>query len=255
MNVGAAMLDTQDLEEYSLKFYGFGNPGGKLWFIGLEEAGGKCERVVADRLHLWKHRFASAPIIDGLKFHTELMDCEGNSLKRLFEAESGTQATWNQLIRLQLAWNGSPNPQKLEISKFLAQNWAQADSDNCLLELFPLPSPSVTEWHYPRWSDADFLKSREKYHAEFRSRRVDGIRALIKEHGPKAVVFYGRTRLRCWSEIAGFRWRDVADIRSAEPLINQQGQTCYCVVSHPAARGTKSESFLKTGRMLCEKCL
>lgn len=248
------MLSTQDLVDYSEGFYGFGNPQGKLWYIGLEEAGGKCKRVVADRLQLWKEKFASRRIVDGYEFHKQLMDCEGHSLKRLFEAESGTQATWNQLIRLQLAWNGSPNPQGAEISQYVAQNWARAASDNCLLELFPLPSPSVAEWSYSEWSDADFLRSREKYYDEFRAQRVEGIRALIQHYRPRAVIFYGRSRLPRWSEIAGFRWRDVADIRSDKPLIHQQDQTCYCVVPHPAARGTTSESFLQAGRMLRERC-
>lgn len=48
------MLPDGLLTDYASNFYGFGTWCAKIWFVGIEEAGGKLESDVQARLEAWE---------------------------------------------------------------------------------------------------------------------------------------------------------------------------------------------------------
>jgi hypothetical protein len=251
------MLNCQLLHDYAEKFFGYGSPKSKLWFIGIEEAGGRCERVVEDRLKLWSdHQFGRAPFVDGYEFHQSLRDCNGELLDRLFCDPVPPQLTWDRLIRIQLARKGAKSIEPHDVKDFRKTEWARSTSKSCLLELLPLPSPSANTWKYGEWVDqkcdsklADAFRSRSDYQSHFGETRAQAINQLIAEYRPRVVIFYG-SRMKRWSEIAGFPWRNV-DMDSAIPArFRRREDRLYAVVRHPAAQGLNGAYFQSVGERI-----
>lgn len=237
------MLDCQLLHDYAENFFGYGNPESELWFIGIEEAGGRCESVVNERLKLWSDEFNRAPFVDGHKFHQQLHDCDGKPLDRLFLDPVPPQPTWDRLIRLQHAIEEKP----CDVQSFRKTKWARSTSKSCLLELLPLPSPSVKTWNYGEWlcqecdsKFAEVFRTRLAYQEHFGEKRAQAISQLIAKHRPTVVIFYGN-RMKRWSEIAGFPWRNV-EMDSALPArFRRSEDRLYAVVRHPAAHGFRNK--------------
>jgi hypothetical protein len=117
------MLNSLALNNYMESFYGYGRWSAPIWFIGIEEAGGRMESEVEQRLDVWVSRD-----------HKELEDAptfypaSGN---RAWHGERPTiQATWKQLIRLLLLARGEPDDdkaiidyQKTQLGSFKGDTW------------------------------------------------------------------------------------------------------------------------------------
>lgn len=236
------MLDTQLLLNYSLNFFGYGNPNATVWFVGLEEAGGRCEQVVSNRLKLWTERFDCNSIVDGYEFHRSLHDCTGNSLGRLFTDPVPVQKTWDRLIRLQLALQGHTSATRDDAQSRRKTEWARSTSQSCLLELFPLPSPSVKTWNYERWTSLEVFQSRPAYQSHFGAKRALAIKRLIANYRPSVVIFYG-SRWKRWSQITGFPWKQIPQGPVPHARLHHAGDTLYAVVRHPVSRGVIDTDF------------
>jgi len=243
------MLNSQLLLNYAENFFGYGNPNAPVWFVGLEEAGGRTEQVVADRLKLWSTQFDSRSIVDAYEFHQTLKDYEGKPLIRLFEDPVPAQPTWDRLIRIQLAWEGHTAIRRSDIQAFRKTEWVRSTSKSCLVELFPLPSPSVADWNYEDWTSIKEFKTREGYQKALGDKRALAIKELIREFRPKVVIFYG-SRWKRWSQIAGFRWKKISDSPVPHARVHQADGTLYAVVHHPAARGATDADFDQVGEYL-----
>lgn len=237
------MLNCQLLHDYAENFFGYGSPKSKLWFIGIEEAGGRCERVVDERLKKWSDGFNRAPFVDGYKFHQKLSDCNDKQLDRLFRDPVPPQRTWDRLIRIQLAIEGKP----CDVQSLRKTEWTRSTSKSCLLELLPLPSPSVKTWNYGEWlcqecdsKLADAFRTRPAYQRHFGKKRAQAIGQLIAKHRPRVVIFYG-SRMKRWSEIAGFPWRDVRMDSALPARFRRSEDRLYAVVRHPAAHGLRNK--------------
>lgn len=50
------MFKDEILEAFISGFYGYGNYGARLWFIGMEEGGGGSREQIARRLDAWDKR-------------------------------------------------------------------------------------------------------------------------------------------------------------------------------------------------------
>lgn len=248
-----SLLDRELLTRYCETFLGYGNCQAPIWFIGLEEAGGRCLEVVQNRLERWQGKFREQNVIDGAEFHKGMNDSEGCDMGVLFEENSPSQPTWDRLIRLQLAYQGKP-VSKEDVKKFRSTSWARANSPNCLLELFPLPSPDINTWNYDQWtgSSAGFA-TREEYRQTQREPRIRSLRDKIAKHSPEVVVFYGRSAAKSWSGIVGAPWREITPCPNSKAKFRQVGKTLYALIPHPAARGVENVDFEIIGRVLREK--
>jgi hypothetical protein len=123
------------------------------------------------------------------------------------------------------------------------------DKETCLLELLPLPSPSVNDWIYGKHSYLPYLCCRNKYIEYCVGKRINHISQRRKEYNPKVIVFYGMKY--------EYSWRKIADVEvttaSEGVLIGTNSQTVFAIVKHPVAKGLKNEYFHNIGRLIAEK--
>lgn len=66
-----------------------------------------------------------------------------------------------KLIRLKLSYEGK-EPNNDLIRDIQKNNWGRVNSDNALLDLFPLPSPNNSNWFYNEWSKLSYLGTRKR---------------------------------------------------------------------------------------------
>ena len=147
------MLNPSILNNYLESFFGYGRWSAPVWFIGIEEAGGKAKLEIEQRLAVWASRG-----------HQELEDeptfypASGNNA---WHGERAiTQATWKQLIRLLLLARGRCDDDNAVLD-YQRTQLGLSTGETCLAELLPLPSPSTATWNYGRWFDLPRLRSRQ----------------------------------------------------------------------------------------------
>lgn len=213
------MLENKQIESFADSFFGYGNLDAPLWFIGLEEGGGATIANVKARLQTWKE--LKGPTCDIADFHRAIG--EG----RLFEPGAPTQSTWRALIRSTLISQGLPASLE-DIRTYQVHQFARKDGEIACLELLPLPSPSTKEWRYDKWSSLPFLTSRLEYEKQYTPLRIAGLRALISERNPKAVVFYGAAKKDDWETICGERFTT-----NSYPRLTLNGTTNFFMLPHP----------------------
>lgn len=229
-------LDEQLLMAYCSGFFGYGNPKGKYWFIGLEEAGGYCKQAIQDRLTLWSQKFQCGPIVDCREFHQNLRRCNGKSLSDLFEPEPRRQLTWDRLSRIQLAADGYAKITNEDIDKLRLTQWGSKNGNNCLLELLPLPARNVKDWPYDKWTTAAEFQTRRAYREAVLECRIKHLSQMLELDDRKVVVFYGG-RPKVWSRIVRFDWKSETRIESQIPArFHQHKSTLFALIKHPAAR-------------------
>ena len=243
------MLSPSALLKYLESFFGYGRWDAPIWFIGIEEAGGRSERELEQRLAVWAERG-----------HKELEDAptfypaSGNSS---WHGEGAhIQATWKQLIRLLLLARGACADDKAILACQSTQLGSFA-GDTSLTELLPLPSPDTATWNYGRWSELDRLRSRQAYLAGTLNQRADVLKQRCRSNQPKAVIFYGleladgTSLLPFWSWIAG-GWFDQAIERKKILLSRRNSKTTFFVTRHPVSES--QEYFGEIGAFLRDKC-
>ena len=227
------MLPSALLTAYADKFYGFGRWEAKVWFVGIEEAGGWEEQEVQRRLDAWKceggRELENAP---------SFYPASGNDKWHGIDATS--QATWRQLIRMLLLARGLEDSEQA-ILEYQRTQWGATSGNTCLAELLPLPSPSTTQWRYGQWTGLPWLKSRHAYLSKVRIPRGNALRKMVNARpAPRAVIFYGLTLgdrtslLPDWSRIAGGRFDQAIKDRKIL-LWRQTKETAFFVTRHPAA--------------------
>ena len=134
------LLDERLTLDYMHRFLGYGTLEGDCWFIGMEEGGGGSLEEIASRLTAWKqlHR---PQLADLRTFHDQI------GMEKFFSGQVRLQTTWARLIRLLLSLRGK-SATLGDVRDCQARNWGSLQGDHCLLELLPLPSPSVVK---ERW--------------------------------------------------------------------------------------------------------
>jgi hypothetical protein len=234
------MFNNQLLEAYIGGFYGYGSYGAEFWFIGMEEGGGGSREQIGRRLDAWDTR-GRKELDDVVEYHREV----GYNTKR-FDERPKLGKTWSKLIRVLLSSRGY-DPSQEQVRDYQKNRLARKNSDSCLVELLPLPSPGTNLWLYYGESTLPFLKDRKTYKEHVRPLRVAHLRRRIEEHQPRVVVFYSLTYLRYWEEVAGM------NLHPAQPdgtRVGTAGRTIFVVTRHPVARGVTNEYFHAVGRMI-----
>jgi hypothetical protein len=234
------------IERFVRNFFGYGNLDASLWFVGMEEGGGESRGEVERRLESW--RVDEAAVVDIVEFGRRAGLAEH---LRWFEGEKPPmQSTWRQLIRVALGRRGEP-VDAASVRAYQRDAFARSDGRECLLELLPLPSPSVGEWRYGEWFDEPWLESREAYRDELLEYRIGRLRDLVEERRPEAVVFYSLSYLDYWREIAGrLRRRDLGVGTGDWVWFGEGGGTEFVVCQHPAAFGGTNAFFEAVGRLV-----
>lgn len=236
MNVS---LDDTLLKHFMSTFYGSGNYLGNYWFIGMEEGGGFDLNQVTKRINAWRV-LGQTELVDIYQFHLNIGYLE------YFTNPIRSQKTWIQQARILLSSKGLPTS-KEDVRIYQRDQIGRITGETCLLELLPLPSPSLNTWNYNTWSSLPFLKDRSVYRNFCVPWRTEHIRLRIKEHKPMVVVFMGRAYSTYWHTIVGNNanfvdqggfWADISD------------GTIYVITKHPAAYGVTNAYFDAIGEFL-----
>ena len=241
------MLKSATLNKYVESFFGYGRWSAPVWFIGIEEAGGKAKQEIEQRLAVWASRG-----------HQELEDAptfypaSGN---QAWHGERAvTQATWKQLIRLLLLARGRSDDDDAVLD-YQRTQLGSSTGETCLAELLPLPSPSTATWNYDLWSDLPRLGSRRSYHAGMLGPRSDALKLRCARYRPSVVILYGLEMadgtklLPLWSHIAGGRF-DQAIERKKILLWRRNENTSFFVTRHPVSES--QDYFREIGEFLNE---
>ncbi|MEH1766977.1 hypothetical protein [Nostoc sp.] len=229
------------LEKRVDTFYGYGNYKGNYWFIGMGEAGGEDFQDIEKRINIWSNR-GKCEIDDVAEYHIDMGTWDEN-----------IQPTWNKLIRILLSAKGTVNIHIEDVLKYQINELARKDKETCLLELLPLPSPSLKHWIYGEHSQLTFLSNKDTYKKYCLEKRINHISQRIKEHQPKAVVFYGIGFKDYWRRIT----EKITDIEFSPTsegfLICQNTQTVFVIAKHPVAFGVTKQYFHDIGRAIAAK--
>ncbi|MEH1912541.1 MAG: hypothetical protein V7L05_15845 [Nostoc sp.] len=228
------------LEKRVDTFYGYGNYKGNYWFIGMEERGENFQDI-EKRINIWSNR-GKCEIDDVAEYHIDMGTWDAR-----------IQPTWNKLIRILLSAKGTGNIDIEDVRKYQKNELARKYKETCLLELLPLPSPSLKHWIYGECSKLTFLSNRDTYENYCLEKRINHISQRIKEHQPKAVVFYGKGYEYSWRRVT----EKITDVKFSPTsegfLICRNSQTVFVIAKHPVARGVTSEYFHKIGRSIAAK--
>ena len=226
---GTELFDDQLLQAFIDGFYGYGSYAGDYWFIGMEEGGGNSFAGIAQRLNDWDRR-GRKELEDIADYHAEIGET------RYFGDRPKLQATWKKLIRVLLTAEGQ-NPQVEDVRTYQQQRLGRHSSNNCLLELMPLPSPSTGHWLYAKHSRITDLANRKMYMQRYAPCRADYIKQRIEQYGPKAVVFYSSDKGYAWwwERIAGVPFAQAA---TGELQIGSNAKTAFIIMRHPTAPKT-----------------
>lgn len=232
------LFNDQLLNEFVQNFYGYGNYNGQFWFIGMEEGGGNSFSEINKRLNAWRCRGRHA-LEDVAQYHAEI------GLTDWFNDKPKLQPTWNKLIRILLSSNGQlPTTEQVrEYQKILL---GRPNGDTCLVELLPLPSPSIGLWLYAQHSQLLYLNTRKKYKQWCLPSRIKHLQDQITHYKPKAVVFYGLSYSKYWQIIAGIDFWQGSD----KIYTGYNGTTFFAMTKHPAAQGVTNEYFDQVGRLI-----
>jgi hypothetical protein len=232
-------IDDQLLDEFIRTFYGYGNSQGRFWLVGMEEGGGDSVEAIQKRLNYWAG--------DGQRDITDLpATAAAMGGAPWFGERAKLQRTWGMLIRAMLAVDGE-SPSTEQVKGFQQKSLGRSGGDNCLVELLPLPSPSIRHWIYGECSEIEFLKTRQEYQTTCIPWRIAHLKKVIAERAPPIVIFYGFAYLPHWLEIAGVEFSLQSDAH-----FGRNKESVFVVTKHPAAKGVTKEYFHRVGRSIRE---
>lgn len=235
-------LDDDVLNAFMSGFFGYGSPDASVWFVGMEEGGGDRFSEIERRLSCWNQR--------GQRQFEDLRDFHEAIGEHRWFAERRLQPTWSHLIRVYLSATLQSTDEDV-VRNYQVDKLGREHGDTSLLELFPLPSPSTADWRYATWSSLPVLASRQCYQKTLCLPRIRGLKLLLTEHQPKAVVFYGTSYRDLWKQLipTGGSTQHF-DVAGSTIDVTEHARTVYAICAHPAARGISSGYFSTVGRKL-----
>lgn len=240
-------MDSQTTYDYIQNFFGYGNLKAPYWFIGKEEGGGKDAEENIRRISLWKE-MGSPTTNDMYDFHIRL-GFTNHQLSRL-------QQTWSKIAQmLNVIETGNDFELVEEKRSYLINRLGRHSSNNCLLELMPIPARSTGKdrWLGKDISEAPELKDKDEYMRLFVGTRINSLRNLVKTHNPRLVVFYSvQVNYICWwSQIADSNawWWENLGGKMKMGYQKTQGKL-FVVTPHPTMKGVKNSDFRLVGNKI-----
>jgi len=169
-------------------------------------------------------------------------------MPEFFTGKAKLQTTWNKLIRIVLSHQGV-TPTTDEVRAYQRDKLGRLESETCLLELLPLPSPSTNQWLYGSHSMLPQLATRKRYRDYYTPKRVEQLQAMIERYQPLYVIFYGLNYMKWWKAIADTDFTETKFGKYAY-WKSKNGQVSFFVVAHPVATGITNDYFHEIGRVL-----
>lgn len=220
------------IRERIRNFWGYGNLNSDVWFVGMEEGYNETNEILFERFKATAH----AAVFD---IYEDLRVDPGHVY--WFEENAPTQPTYRPLIFIHRYLQTGTEPTLEEIRQYQIKQFGRKNADHAVLELMPLPSKSIKEsdWLYAN-SDVEGLRTRKEYLATYKPQRVRELHTLIQTHKPKLVLFYSRSYLPDWQQIAGIPFEEV--IPKKLHIAKNHG-TVYAVVPHATSFGMSKNDW------------
>jgi hypothetical protein len=235
------------LGEFIDTFVGYGNLRAPLWFFGMEEGGGRDVAELLLRVNSWDVRGRQA-CEDLAGYHRAI-----GVTKFFGENRPRLQPTWTALMKaLQARREGPTDPASLRMIQ--ATEFGAHDGPVALLEMLPLPSPSLGSWPYSELANlVPYLRDRASYVANVLPARVQRLGRLVQQHEPAAVVCYGLSYTEYWSSVFAVPLEAVT-LAERRCLSGRVGRTQVLVAPHPA-RANATKLWEAIGLQLRESAL
>jgi hypothetical protein len=231
-------LDETLLTAFMERFYGYGNLKAPMWFVGIEEGGGKSFEEVEQRIRVRDERRRRE------QRETEVEDLQN------FHAEAEIpidklQRTWRAPIVAVLTATDRPTDRS-SLLEYQKDELGSSFGETCLLDVLPLPKPGKTDWPYAEWSSLSSLATRNTYIRTYKKGRVERILRMIRRHEPTIVVFYGDPG----------EWKArLPPAAHKEPAFQtgRLGSSRWIITDHPIARSNDGEQrFTRIGQQMRE---
>jgi hypothetical protein len=171
-------------------------------------------------------------------------------VQKWFQKNAPLQPTWNRLIRVLLATKGGFSDKEI-VRKYQIEKLGRSNGEVCLLELLPLPSPTISHWMYSEHSDSPILSTREVYTQTIGKKRSEILTKLILEHQPRIVMFYGIGYLDWWRKISQIELLPKM-LHNKVAYFGKLNSTAIAISQHPVATGVSLNYFHEIGQQLSE---
>jgi len=201
--------------EHLLKFIGYGRLGARVWFLGMEEAGGGEGNIRARLKFRLVEDCAEAHRILGITKH--------------HWGRKVIQRTWRGMCYIMLRLEGEGVDTE-SIRHYQADQLGRFGSNSLLCELLPIPKPSIHAWGYENFIPQ--YASREEYYAIVKPRRIKLYKKLLKEHTPKTVIGYGKSYWEEYQEL----FPDLDFSSRGQFLVGRDHETVVVLTDHFTAR-------------------
>ncbi len=238
-------FNSQLLTAHIETFYGYGTYSARYWFVGMEEGGDSKPEGNANRIAAW-HTLGRPEVTDLYEYHHDIAP-------GWFTKHAPIQPTWGKLIRILLAAKGEQSITPDDLRYYQRDCLGRSTGETCLLELLPLPSPSVGQWMYGEHTLLPQLRTRELYRQYYAMPRADHLARRVQEYKPAAVVFYsfdGWYR-QWWERIAAVPFTEMAGPHGGFYLASN-GPTRFVITKHPASKGPTNDYWHSVGRALLD---
>ena len=160
-----------------MKFRGYGNPKGPLWFLGIEEKLGKRP----GRMKEFMMRTSFHDVMD-------LGDAQALLGREVRNAKTPTWTWMSKFARSLL--QDSRDWKDLDKAKDYRNRYlGRTGGDTFLTELFPIPARSTKKKDVP-WPKL----SRNEYEKQVLSGRKELLLKMLKRHRPRYVVAYAKPK-------------------------------------------------------------
>lgn len=215
------------LDGFIKTFVGYGNLRAPMWFLGMEEGGGRDVAELRHRVSTWNERGRRATE-DLAGFHRGI-----GVTKYFVEDRPKLQQTWCALMKALQAWRGG-STDLATLRSVQAKEFGSNDGPAALLELLPLPAQSIDSWPYQELSTSvPQLASRSSYVDHVLPMRVQLLSQLVRMYRPTAVVCYGLGYAKHWESIFEVAL-ETAVLEERRCLSGWLGPTQVLVAPHPA---------------------
>jgi hypothetical protein len=218
---------------------GYGDRNARAWFLGMEEA---CEDVMELPFRI------EGGALEDLEVALERLGRYGHLLEPL----PALQRTWAPLIRSWLvASSTDESPTVDAVRTYQRRNWGRTSGDTLLVELMPLPSPSLRDWPYAGLG----IGTRAAYQQSWLEPRIELLARLWRESAtrPRVAVAYGRSYWKHYRRVFGLLDDGGEPIIADDPTW-AQGYTVrdggVVLVRHPVAFGSSNARWESLGRWL-----
>lgn len=246
------------LRDYSDTFRSIGDLDNKVWFLGLEEGGGRSLNKAASKITSWEE--SGRPQVSYLSGPGAQNEANNEYLPKTGD-QAKLHKIWSNQLRLLLGIQGAPLSNDAVRNLQVGQH-GTAGGPTCLLDLYPLPCKNAGSWVYDQvaFDDAvaanDFA-TRQSYYSTYLPRRIEKLTSLIDTHKPDALV------CMTWAEreslIPMLDSHEVLDLAlpkcTGNAIIGTRGSTVVVICTDPATRfrGSISHFYYEIGNAIKDK--